>query len=296
MPIITALYLYPIKSCAGIALNEAELSETGLRVNGVGDREWMIVDHNGLFLSQRECPLMATIKPVILNHQLLLQAPNTSVLPISIRRQQDSVAQSAMRQVQVWDDILMAEDCGEEASAWCSKVLGTPCHLVRFLPSVQRLRESQWSPGVSLSNFFSDGFPMLLTSEASLSDLNQQLTSHGRPNVPMDRFRPNIVIDGESAFEEEYVDTYIKPLSEQQKLLKQEEIVLKPVKPCPRCPIPGVNQDTGVIEPNPVDILQTYHTHPRLDNAPVFGMNTIVQTGKNQWIRVGDFFQSQIAF
>jgi hypothetical protein len=137
---------------------------------------------------------------------------------------------------------------------------------------------------------------MLLLSEASLDDLNQKLVSRGNHAVPMNRFRPNIVIDGVAAFEEDYAESLTLSATQKSHPLMQQDIILKPVKPCPRCPIPAVNQLTGLIESNPVDTLQTYHTHARLENAATFGMNTIVVQGQNRLIQVGDAVTLQIAF
>lgn len=296
MPTITVLTLYPVKSCAGIALSEAEVTEMGLKSGGIGDREWMIVDHQGQFLTQREFPIMATIRPSLTEHHLVLNAPTMSALTLPIKRPLATTYRPAMRQVQVWDDTVMAEDCGETANTWCSQLLGISCHLVRFHPDMQRRRESQWLPGGVLTTLFSDGFPMLLVSQASLDDLNEKLTRHGNQAVPMNRFRPNIVIDGVAAFEEEYAASFTRASTQIGTSSGQPEIILKPVKPCPRCPIPAVNQVTGEVEANPVDMLLTYHTHALLDHAPTFGMNTIVAQGQNHLIRVGDILTVQIAF
>jgi len=297
MPTITALTLYPVKSCAGIALDAAEVAATGLRFGGIHDREWMIVDAAGQFLTQRELPQMATIRPILEDNQyLLLQAPNIAPLRLNIDASRTPATIFSKRQVQVWDDVLMADSCGTEADDWCTRVLGVACHLVRFDPNVQRPRESQWLPGATLTTLFSDGFPMLLVSTASLADLNQKLVLRGNHAVPMDRFRPNIVIDGVDAFEEDYAESLTVITSQKNSPLVQQGIILKPVKPCPRCPIPAVNQLTGLIESNPVDTLQTYHTHARLENAATFGMNTIVVQGQNRLIRVGDKVTLQIAF
>ena len=131
--------------------------------------------------------------------------------------------------------------------------------------------------------------PLLLISEASLADLNQKLTALKLTAVPMNRFRPNIVIDGIAAFEEEYAESFSIDEAGQT-------ICLKPIKPCPRCPMPAVNQLTAHVEDNPVDVLQTYRSNAMLDGAVTFGMNMIVAQGSGHYLKLGDMLELHLAF
>jgi uncharacterized protein YcbX len=126
---------------------------------------------------------------------------------------------------------------------------------------------------------------MLLISEGSLADLNQRLHAQSRAPLPMNRFRPNLVIDGVDAFEEDYADT-----------LQIGSVRLQPVKPCPRCPMPSIDQTTGLIGPDPLDILQSYRVNPKVDGGITFGMNVILLDGENEMLQVGQEVEIELAF
>jgi uncharacterized protein YcbX len=287
MPTITALTLYPIKSCAGIALQSAMLTETGLSFETVNDREWMVVDNDGQFLTQREYPKMALIRPSLANGKLVLQA--TGAMPLEIPLARTDTVQLNTMQVHLWDDSLLACDEGASSAIWFSVFLGVACRLVRFHPSATRVANNQWTGDKKVPTHFSDGYPLLLISEASLEDLNQKITEKGLAAVPMNRFRPNIVIDGIAAFEEDYAESLT--------MVKMgQSIHLKPIKPCPRCPMPAVDQLTGKTGYNPVDVLQTYRSNAMLDGAVTFGMNVIVSEGAGRYLKLGDELELHLAF
>ncbi len=291
MPTIAALTIYPVKSCAGMSLQAALLTEAGLSHEGVGDRQWMVVDRHGQFLTQREYPGMALIRPSISGKNLVLHAPD--IPPLSLSKspgQQDPLY--APVEVQIWDDRLLAHDCGDNAAAWFATLLGVECRLVRFMELVTRPVSPAWIENRVVSTLFSDAYPLLLTSVASLEDLNLKLRASGRAEVPMNRFRPNIVLDGITAFEEEYTQLLIIGRSDED----GPDICLKPVKPCARCPIPAVDQITAKIGPNPVDILQSYRANALLDGVATFGMNTILIKGAGRYLQVGDEVTSELAF
>ncbi len=283
MPTITELTLYPIKSCAGIALRAATVTATGLSHDLIYDREWMVVDGNGHFLTQREYPKMALIQPAIHSNTLVLRAPG--MLPLELSLDLPDPQHAKTLQVQVWDHNLAAYDCDELTATWFSNAVGTPCRLVRFHPDVTRLASKKWTGERDVPTLFADGYPMLLISTASLADLNRRLQGNGRDAIPMNRFRPNIVVDGIEAYEEDYAESF-----------DIGGIRLKPVKPCPRCPMPSVDQATGTIGPDPMDILQTYRANPLVDGGITFGMNLIVLAGEEQVLRVGDEVEVSLAF
>jgi uncharacterized protein YcbX len=285
MVTLSALTLYPVKSCAGLDLASAVLTRAGLR-SGAGplavtDREWMVVDASGRFLTQRELPRMALIRPVLDGPSLLLHAPDCAPLALPLVWQPHAPTVT----VHIWDESLSAADCGDTAAAWLARLLGTPCRLVRFDPARPRLTSTRWTGGIAAPTLFSDGYPVLLAGAASLADLNHKLQAAGRAPLPMDRFRPNLVLDGLDAFEEDYIDT-----------LTVGGATLKPVKPCPRCPIPSVDQQTGLVGPDPLDLMQSYRSKPALDGALCFGMNCIVLDGDGLTLSVGQQIDVELAF
>lgn len=283
MPTITALTLYPIKSCAGISLQTATVSATGLSHHNIHDREWMLVDSNGQFLTQRSHPVMALIVPQLQAADLVVQAPDMPPLAIPTAPLLAGLAPAIA--VTIWDDRLNAHDCGDEAGRWFSQTLGQPCRLVRFDPAVKRLASKKWTDDADAPTRFPDGFPMLVISQGSLDDLNQKLQAQGRAGVPMNRYRPNIVIDGVEAFEEDFAAT-----------IEAGPVRLQPVKPCTRCPMPSVDQATGKFGPDPMDVLLTYRGNPRVDGAPTFGVNAILQDGAGEILHVGQEVTLELDF
>lgn len=283
MPTLTELNLYPIKSCAGIALREATLTSAGLMHEHIYDREWMVVDMQGEFMTQRQYPKMALITPRIKAETLELRAPGMLRLeiPLGLPAPEDE----RVVHVSVWNDTVEAYDCDETTAAWFSNFLGVPCRLVRFHANARRIASTEWTEGVEAPTLFSDAFPMLLISEASLGDLNSKLTAQGRAALPMNRFRPNIVINGTEAFEEDYAES-----------ISIGSAKLKPVKPCIRCNVPSIDQTTAEIGADPLDILRSYRANPKVDGGITFGMNTIVLEGDGQVLRVGQEVDVQLAF
>lgn len=278
MAILSALIFYPVKSCAGISVSEAVLTEAGLQVDGVCDREWMVVDEAGQFLTQREHPRMALIVPRIANGTLELSAPGMETHGIA-----PSATPACV--VTIWDDSVQAADCGDASAAWFTQAIGAPCRLVHFPNAARRWTGTKWTGGVAAPTRFADGYPLLLIGAASLADINEKLLATGRQALPMNRFRPNLVVDGIGAFEEDYCES-----------LRFGDAEIRPVKPCPRCPIPSIDQATGVPGPDPLDILQSYRRKPHLDDAVCVGMNCIVTSGAGQRLKVGQQVDVTLAF
>jgi uncharacterized protein YcbX len=283
MAILTELVLYPIKGCAGIALREATLTKAGLMSEHVYDREWMVVDEDGVFVTQRDHPRMALIVPRIKSDTLELRAPGMLRLEIPLDLPDPDTAPT--REVEVWGTKVKAYDCDETTAAWISNAVGTPCRLVRFHPHAKRTASAKWTGDVEAPTMFSDGFPVLVISQASLDDLNARLQAQGRPALPMNRFRPNIVVAGIGAFEEDFTEAF-----------DFGDTALKPVKPCARCTVPSVDQATAEIGPDPLDVLRTYRVDPKVDGGITFGMNAILVKGEQQVLRVGQEVGADLAF
>ena len=281
MATVTELVIYPIKSCAGITVPEAQFGISGLQANGVHDREWMLVTREGLFLTQREYPRMALVRPRINGDAVEVTAPGMS--PLHLPLAHDPVASNLT--VQIWDHSVIAADCGDAAAAWFSDAVQGPCRLVRFRPDVHRPTSTKWTGGAPAETRFADGYPILVIGQASLDDLNARLKNAGRDPLPMNRFRPNLVVDGLEAFEEDYVESF-----------SAGGLVLRPVKPCARCPIPAIDQATGIPGPDPLDILQTYRANARMEGAVCMGMNAIVSEGDGATLRVGQELEVSLAF
>lgn len=276
---IAALVVYPVKSCAGVPVTEAVLTEAGLDL----DRAWMVVDADGQFVSQRELPRMALVRPQIKTFEIILRAPGMLALHLAI----DAVEQPV--RVRVWDDAVAAFDMGAVAAQWFTDFLGRPLRLVRFDPDHRRLSSLKWTGGVEAPNQFSDGFPVLVTSTASLAELNARLVAAGHGAVDMARLRPNLVLDGVEAHDEDRLDTL-------RIMTETGTAELRPVKPCARCPIPNIDPATGESSPAVGDTLQTYRQDPRLNGAVTFGMNAIVLQGDGQVLRVGQAVTADFRF
>ena len=281
---IARLFVYPVKSCAGVEVTESLLIETGLEF----DRAWMVVDESGEFVSQRELPRMALIRPQLRHSDMVLRAPGMLALHIAF----DRVEQPS--RVRVWNDEVAAYDMGDLAAQWFSDFLsqrGAPrkLRMVRFDPEHRRPSSPKWTDGVEALNQFSDGFPLLVASEGSLAELNARLVAAGHEAVGIERFRPNIVLAGIEAHDEDRVETL-------EIRTDEGDVSLRPVKPCARCPIPDIDPATGLSSPEVGDTLRSYRADPRVDGAITFGMNAIVLDGVERALRVGQRVGANLRF
>jgi uncharacterized protein len=267
---VASLHVYPIKSCGGIALTEALLIETGIEF----DRAWMVVDPAGLFVTQRELPRMALIRPTLKTSEMVLRAPGMLALHVALDRVEAPVRAT------VWDDEVAAYDMGDLCAQWFSDFLGRPLRLVRFDPEQKRLSDHRWTGDIDAENGFADGFPILVSSVAALAELNRRLQSQGLPEVTMARFRPNLVLDGLDAHGEDSLD-------EISFATDDGPVRIKLVKPCTRCPIPDVDPVTA--EPGHAvgDTLAGYRADARVDGGITFGMNAVIVEGIERVLRVG---------
>jgi len=271
---IASLHVHPVKSCAGIALDESLVIETGLEF----DRAWMVVDADGRFVSQRELPRLALVKPTLKQHDMVLRAPGMLALHIAL----DTVEHAV--QATVWDDTVPAYDIGDLAAQWFSDFLGPVrggrVRLVRHDPEHRRLSSRRWTGAFEAENAFSDAYPLLVTSTAGLAELNRRLAAAGEAAVTMERFRPNLVLDGLDAHGEDHLD-------EIRFATPQGPVRLKLVKPCARCTIPDVDPATAAQGHAVGDVLASYRADARVDGALTFGMNAIVLEGVDCPVRVG---------
>ena len=276
---IARLYVYPVKSCAGIELREALLTETGFDL----DRAWMVVDEHGDFVSQRELPRMALVRPQIRSSDVVLRAPGMLALHLQIDTVEEPV------KVRVWDDEVQAYDMGAVAAQWFTDFLGRKLRLVRFDPEHRRLANREWTGGEEAPNQFQDGYPLLVASTASLDLLNAKLAAAGHATVGIERFRPNIVLSGLEAHDEDRL-ALIHIAAD------GGEVRLRPVKPCSRCPIPNIDPATAQIDPAVTDTLQSYRRDPLLDGAVSFAMNAIIVAGVDRTLRIGQPVAATIRF
>jgi uncharacterized protein YcbX len=319
---IAALWVFPIKSCAGISVQQAVLTPTGL----AHDRAWMVVDADGEMVTQRELPRMVLIQPQLVDSraelvELVLHASGMAALHLSLTAEgrsmqatnQPASVEAHAINVRVWDDQVPAFDMGAEVSKWLTEFLGSslgPLRLVRFDPKHQRPSNTKWTQGLPSLNQFSDGFPVLVASTASLDELNARLQAKGEAAVDMRRFRANVVLadmDATSnqagahpasahpinAHDEDRISTLT---IHTQADANGEAAQLTPVKPCPRCPIPNIDPDSAQSHSAVNDTLQAYRQDPRVNGALTFGMNCLPVAGIGQVLRVGQRVSADWAF
>jgi uncharacterized protein len=266
---LSGLFVYPVKSLRGCAVTGAEVDPLGL----VGDRRFMVVDENNQMLTQRALPRMALITTGLGPANLKLAADGAG--SISVPRASDPSA--ALRHVAVWkSDGLLAEDCGDAPAAWLSDFLGLKCRLVR---SGAKFLRPVLKPNVASSGDlvgFADAFPFLIIAEASLAELNDRLAAQGEDAVPMNRFRPNLVVSGCEAFAE---DNWPR--------LRIGEITFHAGGPCSRCIMTTTDQLTGQRGKEPLRTLATYRRDAAEPSDVNFGQNLIHET-KTGTLRIGD--------
>ncbi|HYC36679.1 MAG TPA: MOSC N-terminal beta barrel domain-containing protein [Usitatibacter sp.] len=261
---VSALNVYPVKGLKGISVTEARATERGLE----HDRRWMVVDGEGDFLSQREHPRMATIWTEIDDGRLVLSAPDRDAVEVPI-----DPTLRATRRVRVWSSVVDAAAVPGPASAWLSDYLGIDCALVYMPEETERESRPEFAGEGRLVGF-ADAFAYLLLGEASLADLNARLLAKGHKPLPMNRFRPNLVVSGGAAYAE---DTWGD--------VQVGDALLRTAKACGRCQVTTTDQATGEVRgPEPLATLSSYRNHP--EYGPLFGMNLVtLQAGT---VRVGD--------
>jgi len=261
---LSAITLYPVKSLAGISVNSWPVTKTGLQY----DRKWMLIDDGGQFLSQRKLPRMALIKTALTDSHLILSASGMENLPLSLTPTDGDIINST-----IWDDQCEARSVSPEADQWLSSFLNQDCRLV-YQPD-EMIRHVDPDYGRHTDNVaFSDGFPFLIISENSLVSLNQEM----QLNLPMTRFRPNLVISGCPGYAE---DSWRE--------ISIGTIDFRLPKPCARCAIPTIDPETAETGKEP---LRTLNRIRKWQNNVYFGQNALHnQCGT---LTVGDIVQVKV--
>jgi uncharacterized protein len=253
MTVVQELFVYPVKSARGIARSTVRLTATGFE----WDRQWMAVDALGTFVSQRTHPKLAQVEPAIERDSLTLTSRDLKPLQLPLAPTGEAVS------VRVWNDRCVGLDQGDEAAEWISRAVGDVLRLVRQAPLLERMADAKFAGSKPTPVSFADGYPFLVCNQASLADLNARMPEP----IPMERFRPNIVLAGLPAFEEDRIET-----------IRIGAITLDLVKPCTRCIITSTDQRTGERSTNPLPVLRTFRFDRTLLGV-AFGENAIARDG-----------------
>jgi len=272
---IAGINIYPVKSLRGIALDKAQLTPEGLS----NDRRWMIVRPDGRFVTQRDLPGLALVHTRLDESGVILSLDTHGETRISfVSSGGDPV------QTKVWGVPCEAQDEGEGVARWLTSALGgdVSLRLVRMAPGFIRPQGKPEFLGEQTHTIFADAAPYLVANEASLDALNRELGVRGITQVPMNRFRPNIVVRG------------LEPFAEHKWAgMTADSYSLKFCHPCERCVVTTINQDTAEKDPGwqPFKTLKEINPMPGQKPAPAFGQNAILDKGENAWISVGDQLQ-----
>jgi uncharacterized protein YcbX len=260
---IVSLHLYPVKSLGGFPVIDAQVTPRGLKF----DRRFLVVDKMGEFKTIRDIPAMATVKTAMDGEEMRMTNAfgDTVRVPLAPPPQ-------ATREVRVWSSHVQAHGVSDEANALLSDCLGEEVQLVYMPDSTLRtLKEGRGQPGDIVS--FADGYPLLAASVSSLEDLNRRIAANGRDPVPMNRFRPNVVIEGMEPF----VEDRMGPIT-------IGNVAFRAASPCVRCQVTTTDQISGELRgPEPLATLSTFRRTP---DGPMFGTNCIPDASGT--IRVGD--------
>ena len=249
MPSLEQITIYPIKSCSGINLISAEVQDRGFPL----DRRWVLIDTNGNFFSQRKVAELSLVTITMTDKHLKVSSPGHDALMLPIK-----MVHSERVDVQIWKDTVNSWLVSTEADEWFSQVLQQQVRLVHMDRDVNRkLVKKKLTQEKSHEVSFADGYPYLLTNQASLDDLNSRLDQA----VGMDRFRQNIVVSGFEAFAEDHWN-----------ILRIGAVDFQVVKPCARCQVTTINQQTGISSKEPLKTLATYRNQ---DGKVMFGMNLV---------------------
>jgi uncharacterized protein len=276
---IASLHVYPVKGARGIDVDIAEVGTEGLARDSAGDREWMVVDAQDRFITQRSHRRLCLVGTAVHDRALVLSIPGHPDVAIAL-----DAAHGTPRDVVVWRSTVRGLDEGDAAAAALSAYLGEPLRLVRFDPARPRLCNPEFAGDSGAHTRFADGYPVLVVGARSLADLNARLAAKGVDALGMNRFRPNIVVEGLEAFDEDHLAT-----------LDIGDVTLRMVKPCIRCEVPTIDPRTAQAGVEPLVTLSTYRQHTTLDGI-AFGMNAIIAAGAGGAIAVGAPVSPAFAF
>ncbi|MGL5075867.1 MAG: MOSC domain-containing protein [Waterburya sp.] len=272
--IISELYVYPLKSCQGIELQQAQVTNQGF----LWDREMMLVSGSGKFITQRQFPQLAKVKVEIIESNISLRIEDATLPPLTF----SPTLTGNLIEVEIWRDRLLAIDQGDTVAQWFQQLLNLEpnkvCRLVRQSPEHLRLLESKYASNQENILSFADNYPIMLTATASLTELNQRIVEihqQAKQAIPMNRFRPNIVVQTTEPFVE---DTW--------SVIQIGEIRFTVVKPCSRCIITTIDQQQGAKNQlkEPLNTLGTFRQLS--EQGVMFGVNMIPQNQGT--IKVGD--------
>lgn len=259
---VSQLFIYPIKSLGGIALDQATVTDRGFQY----DRRWMLVDYNNQFISQREVHQMALVKPSLTDAGIKVThsiRQSSFVIPFY-------TGKNEFAEVTIWDDTCTAQFVSDQADEWFSTILEIPCRLVYMPNETHRVTDQRYTMANSITSF-SDAYPFLLIGQSSLDDLNSKLTEV----LSMNRFRPNIVFTGGEPYQEDIMHTFTIG-----------NITFHGVKLCARCVMTTIDQENGTSGKEPLKTLARYRSK---DKKIMFGQN-LSHEGLGE-IKIGDTLQ-----
>lgn len=260
---LVSIHVYPVKALGGLSLAQSLVTPRGLQ----NDRRFMVVDGNHEFLTQREHPKMAAVWVDIENGAISFSAPDAESISFP-----STPVELPTRNVRVWGSVVRAQAVSRQADQWLSNHLGIDARLVYMPDSAERRINPDYARNNEIVSF-ADGYPLLVVANASLDDLNTRIVGNGGQPLPMNRFRPNLVISGCEAYAEDHPGE-----------IAIGDAVFRAVKPCTRCQVTTTDQATGVVRgPEPLQTLATYRDSA---NGVRFGMNLIPLTLGT--VRVGD--------
>lgn len=260
---LSEIWIYPIKSLSGIRLEQSNVTLRGLE----HDRRWMLVDENGVFISQREHPELALFQPKIINDELCIS--HADVSNGSVRFSLSQKNNNSKFKVVVWEDTVEALEVDAEISAWFSSILGFAVRLVFMPEESHRKVDPDYAVSPNDITSFSDGFPYLIIGQSSLDDLNSRLAVP----VSIERFRPNFVFTGGTAYEEEAWNEFV--IGNQ---------TFYGVKPSGRCIMTTVNPELGSFAGK--EPLYTLSKYRKVGSKVLFGQNVIAK--QEGILKVGD--------